>query len=351
MMHLSEDTNIFIDLLQGRTARCLQVCDRVKIFGFLERQKLMILSLNVLESFNEADRDYLKEVIHNQTIRSLNLTSILMSLLRELISTGIEPIPIKGPVLAQRLYGDVSRRHSGDLDFVVKKSELLPAIEILENLGFQLVSPKSNFSQKQIDYFLKYKNAYCVYNEEVGLYVELHVGIYNHGLLEPFKGMLLLKDLIRGRIGGISIREMNVNNTFLYLAYHGAHHQYYRLFWLRDIAVALKMWNLDHRSILNRARSMGIERLLVMSLDLSMKIFNSIIPLEYYDYLDQNKAIISRLNRICINRIFGPERLNIRRKIQRQYFLILLKPGAKYKWTVVINVLNRWYIRKFLGGH
>ncbi len=351
MVHLSEDTNTFIDLLQGRTSHCLQVCDRTELFGFLERQKLFVLSNNVLESFNEADRAYWTEVQHNQAIRSLNLTSILMNLLRELISTGIEPIPIKGPVLAQRLYGDVSKRHSGDLDLIVKKSELLSIIEIVEYLGFQLVSPKSSLTQKQIDYFFKYKNEYCVYNEKIGLYMELHVGIYNHGLLAHSKGMLLLKDLMQGKIGGIPIMEMNVNNTFLYLAYHGAHHQYYRLFWLRDIATALKIWNLDHRSILNRARTMGIERLLVMSIDLSSKIFNSIIPLEYYDYLEEHEMVIRKLSGLCMNRFFGKEKLNLRGKIQRQYFLISLKPGVKYKWTVVTNILHRWYIRKFLGGH
>lgn len=275
---------------------------------------------------------------------------ILIKILTEMNNRGIQAIPIKGPVLAQRLFGDVSKRHSGDLDIVVKKDNLLPAIEIMAKLGYVLISPKPNLSRVQRDYFLKYKKEYCVFNKEIGLYVELHVGIYDHGLLEPSMGEMFLKDLTWGEFGGVRIQEMNLNNCFLYLVYHGGHHLYYRLFWLRDVSEALRSWSLDHRLIFSNARIIEIERLLVMSLDLANRIFGSVIPQEYRIYLEENNRTIGKLSRICTKRIFGSEKLTFNGKIQKLYFHFLLKPSLRYKWIVVSNVFHRWYISKFLGG-
>lgn len=351
MTHLTIDSNILITLLQGRFLTVKDVLDRKTLFGLLNRHKLLPLAVNLLDSLEEKEREFWIDVLKKYSVQSLELSRILLEILTELNSRGIEAIPIKGPVLAQRLYGDVSKRHSGDLDMVINKNDLLPAIETMKNLGFRLVSPKSNLSRNQRSYFLKYKKEYCVFSKEIGLYVELHVGIYDHGLLKPSLGEIFLQDLIKGEIGGIIIQEMNMNNSFLYLAYHGGHHLYYRLFWLRDISEALYSWNLDHRLIFSNAKLMGIERLLLMSLNLANIFFGNVIPHEYSGYLEQNKSIIEKLSRICISRIFGQEKLSFIGKIKKLHFNLLLKSSLKYKWTVITNIIHRWYISTFLGGH
>lgn len=350
MTQFSPNRKVFIDLLRGQLAQGDITVNRKALVEFLDRQKLLTIAHNFIGSFEESDKAYWTEVLLSYARQSLHLSSILINILAELRTTGIDPVPLKGPVLAQRLYGDVSRRHSGDLDLLVGQDELMPAIESLSKLGYKLVSPKPGLSQKQTDYFFRHKNEYCIYSEKYGLYVELHIGVYNRGLLKTEDGQLFFQHLIPGEFGGIPVMEMNVNNSFLYLAYHGGRHQYYRLFWLRDIAEALEKWDLDHQEIFTRAQVMGIDRLLVMSLALSNRIFNSSIPLEYHDYIHNNKIIIEKLSRLCIERFFGPEKLTFRGKLQKQYFLYLLRPGIRSCLLLFTNIFHHWYIRKFLGG-
>ena len=144
---------------------------------------------------------------------------------------------------------------------------------------------------------------------------------------------------------------MNKDNTFLYLTYHGAQHMYFRLFWLRDVAEALKRWKLDNSKILNNAYELGIVRLLGVSLELAREFFDVKIPEEYHGLLEENRATIDKLKRLCIKRILGPEELSFIGKLRKQYYIMCLKPGMKYKWIAFISIFHRLYIRKFLGGH
>ncbi len=70
-------------------------------------------------------------------------------------------------------------------------------------------------------------------------------GVYYHNLLKKDQERILWENLKEVRIGGSSVRCMNNNNTFIYLAFHGGLHQFFRLFWLRDIAVTLENWDID----------------------------------------------------------------------------------------------------------
>ena len=163
---------------------------------------------------------------------------------------------------------------------MVKRKELKVTIEIAKEMGYSLLYPNIGLSDKKWDYYFRWKNDLVLYHEEERVFVELHVGIYYHKLLPRHREDILFKGLVKESIGGVSIDCMNRNNTFLYLAFHGGFHQYYRLFWLRDFAQALDKWDLDHGLILENAKRIGIERLLGLSLVLAKKFFENEIPLE-----------------------------------------------------------------------
>jgi len=123
------------------------------------------------------------------------------------------------------------------------------------------------------------------------------------------------------------------------------------LFWLRDVAEAMKQWELDHSKILSNAHILGIERILGVSLELAREFFDVKIPEEYYGFLKDNRAIIEKLKRLCIKRILGPEEMSFIGKLQKHYYIMSLKPGIRYKWVAFQSIFHRWYIRKFFGGH
>ena len=73
--------------------------------------------------------------------RSLRQTAHLLRLLECLREAGVKAMAYKGPVSAQRLYGDVTMRNWADLDLVVSREQLPAARNVLLENGFVDSSP------------------------------------------------------------------------------------------------------------------------------------------------------------------------------------------------------------------
>ena len=69
---------------------------------------------------------------------NLRATALLLRLQHLMESHGIRLVPIKGPVLARLAYGDVALRQFEDLDLIVRRPDLLCAVDLLERDGFGL---------------------------------------------------------------------------------------------------------------------------------------------------------------------------------------------------------------------
>jgi len=54
-----------------------------------------------------------------------------------LTDAGVRVLPLKGPLLAERIYGELEARVSADIDLLVDRADLAPAIEALERLGYR----------------------------------------------------------------------------------------------------------------------------------------------------------------------------------------------------------------------
>ncbi|RXM21985.1 hypothetical protein EO238_26195, partial [Citrobacter sp. AAK_AS5] len=63
---------------------------------------------------------------------------LLLRLQQLMESHGIRLVPIKGPVLARLAYGDVALRQFEDLDLIVRRPDLVCAVDLLERDGFGL---------------------------------------------------------------------------------------------------------------------------------------------------------------------------------------------------------------------
>src|ERR1700681_921232 len=71
------------------------------------------------------------------------LTGKLLRLLELFQAAEIPVIPLKGPVLAQILYGDPVLREFEDLDLLVRKRDVLRALQLLNAHGYAVDSSLS----------------------------------------------------------------------------------------------------------------------------------------------------------------------------------------------------------------
>ncbi len=320
-----------------------------EVFQLVSRHRLFPMAKELVDFSAFKDRQKWDNAISRSARRAMLYTKTLIQFQNEYRRHNIQAIPFKGPVLAYSLYGDIGKRQFVDLDLLVRQDDLERCILIAEEMGFSLLYPKGDFSEIRWNYYFKWKNDLVLYHEEERVFVELHVGVYYHKLLPRQHDEIFFRDLVKESIGAISMDCLNRNNTFLYLAFHGGFHQYFRLFWLRDFAEALQKWDLDHRLILKNAKEIGIERLLGLSLVLAEEFFNTEIPPDYSSYLEKEAKTIGKLSGMCKERIVGKEELNLYGKFCRFQYNLSLRPGIAYKCSVVKGIFHHWYIRKVYG--
>lgn len=341
---------IFLDLLKGEKTTVLSTVDQEGLFELFKRHRLLS---SVPGEFMDQLRPEIAlkwgDAIRNYTIQSMLLTDELKRIVSELDRKNLDVCSIKGPVLSQRLFKDVGKRHYTDIDLLVKGDQFTETVEALKAMGYEMGHPNENLSLEQWDYYFKYKKDVALKNS-AGVVVELHVEIFRMELIRSSEPSFSWETLVDEKLGAVSLKCLDLQTSFLYLIYHGGQHQYFRLFWLQDINMALRQWDLDHKEILDKAISLGVDRLLGMGLLLSEEIFGTEIPHEYKHFLSENKSVLSKLKRLSLLRIMGPERETRSWKIRRYRFVLLLQPGFAYFRSIIGNIPHRRRIRKKLGG-
>ena len=344
----SKEQQILFNILKGVNPTNLEGIDTSNLFDLFRRHRLFPLAPALLPMLENEERERWKNAIRSGSMRSLNFVHRLIEILDLLHMEGIEAIPLKGPALAQALYGDVSQRHMRDLDLLVIRGDMEKAMGQLQMLGYSLKYPEKKLTASRWRAYFRYQyDVVLVQNDKGGL-LELHKRIAYPGLLGGMEH-LLTEQQESIEIAGRMVKCMSRETTFIYLAVHGVHHLFFRLFWLRDIAEALNRWELDHSRILYIVREMGIERMLGISLRLTGYYFGTSIPSEYRLIVDDNSIILNRLFERCKQAILDPKILTRKNRLNVLLFSMALKPDWRHKWETISSVYHRWVIRRFVA--
>lgn len=81
--------------------------------------------------------EQLKWQYRRNTVQMLQLSGEMSNIAGQLAELNIRCLFLKGPVLGQELYGDLSQRTSRDLDFLVPMEQLEDAETLLIRLGYE----------------------------------------------------------------------------------------------------------------------------------------------------------------------------------------------------------------------
>jgi hypothetical protein len=314
----------------------------------LIRHKLVNLVSFPPNFFPASVHEILKEKGRNETLRSLSLTKELLSIHEHLSAAGLKYVLLKGPALSHQLYDDFGKRPFNDLDLLVSKADFFSVLNILLDNKYTMMYPQIH-DGKVYNYYFRHKHDVGLIHPETGNLIELHFMISSNHVIPVDVEIELLKNRTNINIQERSIPVLNPETNFLYLCIHGAHHLYFRLFWLKDISRSLEILNLDHTRVVRIASMHGLDRMVAVSLLLVKEIFGDHIPEEFGPITSGRQVM--RLKNICLKRITGPESESAWMKALKQYYYLMLKPGLGYKLYIIGSIFHRWYIRKFLGGH
>lgn len=166
--------------------------------------------------------------IHNRRLRGQQ-TRILQALGK----CGIEVIPIKGVILAERCYGELALRPIGDIDLLVHRADAPATGRILAGLGYAALSGENPMFD--FEGLVYHTLSYFGGNDEL---IEVHWELAN---LPAYLPRLNIEDIWhRARQApqaGQSVRVLAPEDELRYLCFHyAAQHQSARLIWLVDIA-------------------------------------------------------------------------------------------------------------------
>lgn len=178
-----------------------------------------------------------------------------------LAAGGIEPVVLKGPVLAEVIYPRPDLRAYGDLDLLVEPDQVGPALELLEADGARLV-------ERNWPLVLDRMLGQLTLVDADGTVVDLHWHLlHERALWSAFT----LPPGVAGPtrsvpVGGVEVRALAAEPALVHLALHAAVSGAHRLMWLSDVDQSVRRDQPDWAGVLDLATrwSVGLPVALVL---------------------------------------------------------------------------------------
>ena len=206
--------------------------------------------------------------------RVLRFSAALSAILGAFAAGEIEVILHKGPALAQRLYGDSSMREFGDLDLLVHTQDVSRARAVLCDLGFR---PHLELTRRQEREYLHTGYEYAFASSLGQNIVELQWQILPRFYAVEFQPEELFRRSVEIELEGERARMLCDEDLLLTLCVHAAKHCWPQLGMVRDIAT-LARESLAWDWVIGQAKSLGISRILTVSLVLGRNLLGTALP-------------------------------------------------------------------------
>ena len=167
---------------------------------------------------------------------------------------GVDFMPLKGVVLGQALYGDPLKRHAGDLDLIVGKSDVQQASELLIKHGYVRIIPASNPNKAQWRHIHRFWKHLVFRHNESGRSLELHFRFVDQAQRFDFDWNRTPTQTVD--VAGVKFKILTPEDLFLFLVEHGGWHGWTSLHWLLDVAMMLSPGNtIDLRTVIDKAKT------------------------------------------------------------------------------------------------
>jgi len=218
-----------LDLLRGRLElQNFSDADFAALLEIAEQENVVPWTAHLLcqldIDFSPAQRKQLDEIDREAQLTSFVWTETLKNTLIAFHRAQIPVIALKGPCLAERLYGDAAFRTCYDLDLLVRGSDLARAEDLLTKLGF---SPNARAD----DYHRPWSRQ--------GTNLELHHNVENPNAFE-FDVDAAWTRAIPAEFHQAPLWLLSPSDELMYLCLHGVRHRFERICLILDLALAFR---------------------------------------------------------------------------------------------------------------
>ena len=237
----------------------------------------------------------LRQQHENNVRKCLFLTRELIRVLDFLQPMNIEILPYKGVVLSQAVYGDVASRQSGDIDVLVRTSDLPRIKAAIRELGY---TPHEIGFERIERAYVASGYEYTFDHPAAPNLLELQWAMQPSFYSIDFDMDAVFERAVTAGVAGRSMKTLSPEDLLLMLSVHAAKHVWGRLIWLCDIAQIATRQNLDWNWIESQAKALGIERILGVSFLLAKSLLQAAIPPSWRSRLLADDAVKSLADEI-----------------------------------------------------
>lgn len=216
---LNADTDIDWDLF-------IELVIHHRLFPIIHSKIKMINENAVPDHVSQA----LSNLYKANTFQMLQLTAEMELVHNLFLKHQIRTLFLKGPIVAQALYGDLSLRTSCDLDFLIPIQQLNQAEELLLGLGYE----KDDYIQTVLNDW-RWRHHHVTYiHPKKRIKLEVHWRLNPGPSKEPSFDELWQRRS-KSELTSSAVSLLGKEDLFLFLVSHGARHGWSRLRWLVDI--------------------------------------------------------------------------------------------------------------------
>ncbi|MBW1981964.1 MAG: nucleotidyltransferase family protein [Deltaproteobacteria bacterium] len=216
---------------------------------------------------------FLTNAAHN-----LLFTEELFKLLDVLHGHDILAVPIKGPALAEAIYGSIALRQFVDLDILVHRQQALAVMALLSSTGYLSEVP---LDEVQLERYIRreYSLAMTKNKNTRSPIVEIHWEMTGRYSSFPFDLHFLKNRLVNAELEGRKILQPAAEELLVYLCMHAAKNCWDSLDSICCISGLIhRRPSLDWQRITLLAEKMRCERILLLNLFLASTLLNASLP-------------------------------------------------------------------------
>lgn len=223
--------------------------------------------------------------------KMLKLSAELLRLTKKFDQERIQSISLKGPVQSLQIFGDLTSKHSRDLDILIDKSKVDQCLELLKKMGYQTFSFFPSLNHRQKGYFLKNQNQLLFYHPERKVQLEIHWRLFANRSYLDYSFEELYESAEKVTVANTPVLGLGKIHRINFLLAHGAKHQWSLLYWLIEILYLLKSENISLEQLYSEVKKQRIHRPLLQFIGLSKQLFDLEVPKGIERKLDNPRVL------------------------------------------------------------
>ena len=226
-------------------------------------------------------------------LRTLGLTSALITVTRRLEEAGVPTLPHKGPVLALAAYGELGLRECADLDVLVPGDKLADALQALALAGYER---DADLAWLSADALRRWTGEVGCRSPQ-GLTVDLHWRFTPPHYPLQLDPKWLWPHVRPLRLAGAELPALGPEAHFLVLAVHGAKHAWSGLGWVTDLAWLIEA-GFDWPAAEALASEAGCLRVFRLAAALAHQVFGTPIPVGVAQAVAADRRLVALAARV-----------------------------------------------------